>query len=164
MLSEAKLGNSFSEGQFLIPDYGIPYRVDRNCCGGSIRLFVRENIPSKLLSVENSPIEGFYIELHLRKKKYLLCGSYNLNRSIIYNHLDSLRKNLDLYLSLYQKLTLIGDFNLETDNNTVSNFCDTFDLASPIEGPAYYKSPDKPACIDLILTNKSHSFQNSCVI
>ena len=27
-----------------------------------------------------------------------------------------------------------------------------------------YESPEKPSCIDLILTNKPHNFQNSCVI
>ena len=32
-------------------------------------LFVRECIPSKLLSTENAPIEGFYIELNFQKKE-----------------------------------------------------------------------------------------------
>ena len=30
--------------------------------------------------------------------------------------------------------------------------------------PTCYKNPDKPTCIDLILTNCPGSFQNSCVI
>ena len=30
--------------------------------------------------------------------------------------------------------------------------------------PTCYKYPDKPTCIDLILTNCPRSFQNSCVI
>ena len=33
-----------------------------------------------------------------------------------------------------------------------------------INKPTCYKNPDKPTCIDLILTNSSGSFQNSCVI
>ena len=32
-----------------------------------------------------------------------------------------------------------------------------------INKPTCYKNPDKPACIDLILTNCPGSFQNSCV-
>ena len=32
-------------------------------------LFVRVDIPSKLLSVENSPAEVFFVEINLRKKK-----------------------------------------------------------------------------------------------
>ena len=45
----------------------------------------------------------------------------------------------------------------------MSSFCDTFDLTSLIKEPACYKNPDNPSCIDLILTNKPLSFQNSCV-
>ena len=38
-------------------------------------LYVRDDIPSILLSVENSPTEDFYIELNLAKKEWLLCSS-----------------------------------------------------------------------------------------
>ena len=68
MISETKLDNSFPKGQFLIPGYGVPYIIDRNCHGGGIILFVREDIPSKLLSTENALVGGFYIELNLGKK------------------------------------------------------------------------------------------------
>ena len=33
-----------------------------------------------------------------------------------------------------------------------------------INKPTCYKNPERPSCIDLILKNCSHSFQNSCVI
>ena len=59
MISETKLDNSFPEGQFLLPGYSSPYRFDRNCLGGGIILYVREDILSKLLSIENQPIEDF---------------------------------------------------------------------------------------------------------
>ena len=68
MLSETKLDRNFPERQFLIPGYGAPYRTDRTCHGGGIMLFVREDIRSKLLPGENAPIEGFNIEINLRKK------------------------------------------------------------------------------------------------
>ena len=142
MVSETKLDSSFPEGQFLISGYSSPYRLDRNCRGGGIMLYVREDIPSKLLLIDNQPIEGFYIEINLRKKKWLLCGSYNPNRDNIGNHLDSLSRNLALYSS---------------------SFFDTFDVTSLIKELACYKNSDNPSCIDLILTNKPLSFQNSCV-
>ena len=31
-------------------------------------LYTKEDIPSKLLSIENKPIEGFYIEINLTEK------------------------------------------------------------------------------------------------
>ena len=37
-------------------------------------------------------------------------------------------------------------------------------LNSIINKPTCYKNPDKPTCIDLILTNCLRSFQNSCVM
>ena len=52
MISETKLDNSFPEGQFLIEGYSKPYRIDSNCQGGGIILYVRADIPSKLLSIE----------------------------------------------------------------------------------------------------------------
>ena len=69
MLSETKLDSSFPEGQFLIPDYSAPYRIDRTSHERGLMLFVREDIPSKLLLPGNPPIKGFYIEINLRKKK-----------------------------------------------------------------------------------------------
>ena len=69
MLSETKLDSSFPESQFLIPDYSAPYRIDRTCHGGGLMLFVREDIPSKLLLAKNALTEGFYFEINLRKKK-----------------------------------------------------------------------------------------------
>ena len=39
----------------------------------------------------------------------------------------------------------------------MSNFCETFELDSLIEEPTFYKNPEKPTCIDLILTSKQGS-------
>ena len=163
MISETKLDNSFPEGQFLIPGYSSPYHFDRNCGRGGIMLYVREDIPSKLLSIENQPIEGFYIEINLSKKKWLLCGTYNPHRSNIGNHLDSLSKNLSLFSSAYDNYIVIDEFNIEADSKEMSSFCDTFDLTSIIKKPTCHKNSDNPSCIDLILTNKPLSFQNACV-
>ena len=68
MISETKLDSSFPIGQFLINGYSEPFRIDRNSQGGGIMLYVREDIPSKLLKVETSPTEGLYIEINFRKK------------------------------------------------------------------------------------------------
>ena len=86
------------------------------------------------------------------------------HRTIIDSHMDSLSKNLALYSSTYENYIVLGDFNVEVDNNAISSFCDAFDLVNLIREPTCYKNPEKPSCIDLILTNKPHSFQNSGVI
>ena len=99
----------------------------------------------------------------MRKKKWWLCGTYNPHRNNIGNHLDSLSKNLALYSSAYDIYIVIGDFNVEADSKEMSSFCDMFDLTSLIKEPTCYKNPDNSSCIDLILTSKPFSFQNSCV-
>ena len=58
MISETKLDDTFPEGQFKIHGYSKPYRLDRNSNGGGIMIFVREDIPSKTLYVENLPMES----------------------------------------------------------------------------------------------------------
>ena len=47
---------SFPIGQFLLNGYSIPFRLDRNAHGGVILLYVREDISSKLLLVEENLI------------------------------------------------------------------------------------------------------------
>ena len=55
-------------------------------------LFVREDISSKLFSVENSPTEAFFVGINLRKKKWLFSCFYNPSRENIENHLEALTK------------------------------------------------------------------------
>ena len=97
MVLETKLDESFPIGQFIIEGFGIPYRVDLNGNGGGLILFVRADIPSKLLTVENSPAEAFFVEIKLRKKKWFLSCSYNPNRENMESQLETLSKSLVLY-------------------------------------------------------------------
>ena len=69
MISETKIDASFPTGQFLLNGYRTPFRLDRNAHGGGILLYVREDIPSKLLLVEENLIEGFFVEVNLRNNK-----------------------------------------------------------------------------------------------
>ena len=64
MISETKLDESFPVGQFLMDGYSVPYHFDRDGDGGGILLYIREDIPSKLLSI-NGNIEGFFVEINL---------------------------------------------------------------------------------------------------
>ena len=164
MISETKLDESFPIGQFLIDGYSVPFRLDRNENGGGILLYVRDDIPSKLLSM-NSNIEGFFVEINLdNKKRWLLSCSYNPKRSQISSHLSELSKNTDIYLTKYDQLLFIGDFNAGIEDASMKNFCSSYNLRSMINKPTCFKNPGKPSCIDLILTNCSRSLQNSCAI
>ena len=71
---------------------------------------------------------------------------------------------MDLFTTKYERLLFLGDFNAGMEDSSIKIFCSNFNLTSMIYKPTCYKNPDKPTCIDLILTNCSGSFQNSCVI
>ena len=69
-ISETKIDDSFPNKQFLIDGYTAPYRLDRNSVGGGILVYVREDVSSKLISVNFQNREGFFLEMNLRKKKW----------------------------------------------------------------------------------------------
>ena len=153
VISETKLDDSFPAGQFKIPGFASPFRLDRNQNGGGIIVFVRENIPVKYLSSEDKPIEAFFFELNFRKRKWLVCCSYNPNRNNIFNHLEALRKSLDLYSAHYENI-----------DPYMESFRESFRFKSLIKDPTCFKNLENPSCIDRILTNSPYSFQHSCVI
>ena len=49
--------------------------------------------------------------------------------------MESLSKNLALYSSTYENYIVLGDFNVEADNNANSRFKDAFDLVNLIRQP-----------------------------
>ena len=61
-------------------------------------------------------------------------------------------------------MILIGDFNVESNDNHMTFFCENYGLKNLIKQHTCYKSPSNPTCIDLILTNVPRSFQSTCVI
>ena len=79
VITETKLDDTFPTAQFSIDGFSIPYRQDRNKNGGGILIYVREDIPNKILTKHNFPsgIEGIFVEINLRKMKWLLLGTYH---------------------------------------------------------------------------------------
>ena len=91
MISETKLDERFQTSQFFMKGFSSPHSLDRNCNGGGILLYIREDIPSKLLSIERDLTEAFFVEINLRsKKKWLISCSCNPKRASIANHLSTL--------------------------------------------------------------------------
>ena len=56
-----------------------PYCFDWNRNGGGVLIHIREDKPSNLLAVHKllHGIEEIFVELNLRKKKWLIFGSHN---------------------------------------------------------------------------------------
>ena len=58
----------------------------------------------------------------------------------------------------------MGDFNAETNEASISEFCEIYNTKNIIKDKTCLKNPENPAYIDLMLTNSPRSFQNSIVI
>ena len=131
MISETKIDKAFPSRQFYIEGFTPPYWLDRNCHGGGILVYAREDIPSMLIEMNNS-VESISIETDLRKKKWLVNCSYHANNSNICDHLRSLGKSLDTLLTNYDKVFLMGDFNAEKANIHIKDFCNLYKLKNLI--------------------------------
>ena len=89
-----KFDGTFPEGQFVIDGYSTPFRLDRNIHVGGVLLYVREDNPCKQLSQHTFPddIEGVFVEINLRKTKWLLFGTYHPPSQSYNYYFDSLSK------------------------------------------------------------------------
>ena len=127
VLTETKLDASLPPAQFCINGFSTPYRLDRDRNGGGILLYVREDIPIRLLISHDFPcdIEGLFVEINLRKTKWLLFGTYHppsQNYKYCFHHLS---QALNIYSPKYEKFVLIGDFNSEEGESCLDTFlCD----------------------------------------
>ena len=63
--------------------YNTPFPLDRNSSSGGIMLFVSEDIAGKLIA------SCFYLEMNLRKQKWLISYSYNPNKSMMGQHKEA---------------------------------------------------------------------------
>ena len=122
MTSETKLDDSFPDGQFFLDGFETPFRLDQNRNGGGIMLFIRNDIPAKVVSTDGRPIKRFYVELNVRKKKWLLNCSYNPKHSSIESHLDSLSESIDSLSSKHDNSILLDDFNSCMENSPMKTF------------------------------------------
>ena len=96
LLLETKLDDLFLSAQFMLKNFGIPCRLDRNSNDGGLLLYVREEILSKFVKVKsNCNIESICAEVNLRKRKWFINGSYNPNKSFLTNHLERLNRIID---------------------------------------------------------------------
>ena len=159
LISETKIDESFPSAQFLLDGFPRSYRLDRCANVGGILLYVRDDI-SCLLTEHNlqDNAKCLFIEINIRKKKWLFCCSYNPNKNNISNHLHCLSKRLDTYISQYDNIMLLGGLNVESSDPVLNNFCNVYNLFSLFKEPTCFKNPDNPSYIDLFLTNRPRSF------
>ena len=94
----------------------------------------------------------------------MLCCSYIPHKNLNVAHLRELQVALDVISSKHENITIIGDFNSEPRESAMIHFCQAYNMENLINNFTCYKNPNKPTCIDLMLTNKPRFFNNSSVV
>ena len=97
MVSETKIDDTFPESQFLIEVFSKPFRLGRTAEGGRILLSIREDRHCSYIKqiCLKCSFEGFFVELNLRSKKWLLGCSYNHHKENIASHFSNVSAALD---------------------------------------------------------------------
>ena len=71
-----------------------------------------------------------FIEINIRKTKWLISCSYNLHKADIKNHLKIIGKNLDSQSSKYDNF-VFGDFNAEPTEIAMSDIIEVYNFHKP---------------------------------
>ena len=166
MISETKVDDTFPTGQFKIEGYSKPIRLNRNHHGGGIMFFVRDDLPCHELKCRELPsdVECTFLEMRIRQSKWLIVGGYNPHKENISYFLSHVGREMDNFLAKYENFLLLGDWNAAVTEKEMREFCETYHLENLIKDPTCYKSTKNPSSIDVMLTNKKLSFQNSMAI
>ena len=170
VITESKLDSSFPANQFLIDGFSKPFRLDKSSKSAGVLIYVRDDIPSRKLKCHISSeqnrgsFEGIFVEINLRKQKWLLFGGYSSHKRDISHFLRILGSQIDYYLGSYDNIILLGDFNSQPQEYEMKEFCDTYNLNNLVNEPTCFKNILNPSKIDLILTNKPRSFQGNTVL
>ena len=166
MITETKLDDSFLASQLEIDDFNTPFRLDRNKDGGGILLCICSYIVASKLSnyIFSNDIEVFFIEINIKRHKWLICCSYNPNRIFVSGHLNHIAKGIDTYSKKYEKILLMGDFNIELKEANMTTFCNQYKLKILNEEPTCFKNFTSPSCIDLYLKNCPKSLRSTLTL
>ena len=66
-----------------------PFRKDRTGKSSGLLLYIQEDIPFREIMVTPEPnIEAIFVEINLRKRKWLIIGGYNPDKAKICNFLN----------------------------------------------------------------------------
>ena len=164
-ISETKLDEAFTTSKLILPGYKPPFRLDYSDSSGGLLVYARSDILIHQLTSFVFPkgIEVIPLEINLRKTKWCIFVIYRnptifKSKAKIEQFLSTLSAGLDFYSRSYDNFMVVGDFNLEPENELLKNFMNANDLYNLVKEKTCFKS-ENGTCIDLILTNRKHSFQ-----
>ena len=114
-------------------------QVNRNRFN-SILLYNKEDIPSKMLKFEQvqNNFKGFFVNINLRKKMWLLSCSYKPNKKNIVNHVKNITTGLDQFSVAYDNL-ILGNFNVKPEKESMLDVLNIYNLKNLVKQKTCYK-------------------------
>ena len=155
-----KIDETFSLSQFHVVGFSKPYRLERNRNDCGIIIYIREDIPNKLLTRHrfSKDITELFIEVNFRKCTWLLYRRYHPPSSTDQYFFENIDQALDVYCT-NEKVILGENFNSKVGKNCIDTFM--YHHHSQNINTQPYKNPNNLTCIDLFLTNRSRTFTKS---
>ena len=120
VLAETKRDKSFPSSQFVIDQYEIRTRRDRNKNGVGLTEYVGKGLICKALEdTLNLNSETILSEITIKNNKWVIFSAYRPPcNSNIKTFLGDLSNLLNKYLSKYDNVIIMGDFNIDVKGKT----------------------------------------------
>ena len=136
-----------------------PYILDITENKGALIVFVKSHIPSRRFNDFKIPsnIQIIPFEINLRKEKWLVASIYNAPSQKSKYLLWYLTNVLEFYCTRYEKVIILGDFNIQTGNKVMQDFLQQHTFYNMMKQNTCFKG-DGGSCIDLLITNSKFSF------
>ena len=129
LISESKSDCKFPLNQFHIARFK-QFRRNRNRFGGGLMLYINENILCRPLNehLKFPDLELIVFELDQSKRKWIFLGIYKPLCQNDIEFLNRISSTLVHYLTTYENIILIGDFNLCVENIHLEATLENYDL------------------------------------
>ena len=165
LVCESKLYNTihfqqtFSE--LTVTRFLVITEVDLGGWGGGVGLFlcVNERVSCRLLQGHPSfpELEIFVLEIYQNNRKLLFLGVYKPPNQNDIEFLNRIGAITDYYSQKYN-VTIIGDFNIATENTHYQSMMQAYNVNNLIKEPTCFQS-NNPNQTYLILTNQKNMYR-----
>ena len=105
------------------------FRKDRNRYRGRIIFYVSDNLRCKSLTTEiDNLTETIFLEVNVRSSKWIFVGCYKPPSSNEEFFISNLSKIINAFLTKYDNILVMGDFNLTVENKHLEELLNLFNL------------------------------------
>ena len=155
---ESKLDDSVTDHVVSVPGFKL-YRKDVSRIAHGIVTYVRSDI-IHFRRAELEVDQSIVIEVRLGKEKWFFVSMYRPPSSCENVFITSLIQLCDKLLVETNNLVVLGDLNINmmASGNSLSNFCDLYDMTNLVKEPTCFKSLNNPSLIDVILATQPKRF------